>query len=281
VNALPSLRQFLTDHLAQQQHDWLLPEAPVPPASPEPTPVKNTAPTVEESLTPFEQFTRRGLWEPTQLGHHFNTLDTETPSGIEQLLPTPTFRFKVMRNRIQHEVTEIQAQLTNYQSLKQPPVGLAQKIIHLQERLRTLQQHDLELTFQQNVIRIRQPFWIELTQQTLQSFDRGLHACWQGLFKALCWMSPVAIARRNNPKQQQWVQVNQQLQTTIRLLEAELAPKKTQTIDDVGAVLRQYEQLLTLSTTLGQDISNRQGLMSKLNLAIQRIIRQTLLYWQG
>jgi hypothetical protein len=298
-NALPSLRQFLTDHLAQQQHDWLLettqtvgassslsspptqstpPEAhPVGPTLPD----NNEADNNEENLTPFEQFARRGLWQPVQSGQYFNSLDTETPSGIEQLLPTPTFRFKIMRNRIQAEITDIQTQLANYQHLRLPPVGLAQKIAPLQERLRTLQQHDLELAFQQNVIRIRQPLWVETSQQTAKTLERGLVNLWQWLFKALCWVSPVAIARRNNPKQQEWVAVNQQLKTIISVLETELAPKKTQTIDDVGAVLRQYEQLVTLSTTLGQSISNKQGLMTRLNQHIQRLIRNTLLLWQG
>src|SRR5690606_1515760 len=82
---------------------------------------------------------------PHGLGQRLNSLDIELGAGLEQYLPTPLFRLRVMKKRLSDEIAELRGTLNKYARLPEHSPDLKRRIQSLQEHLFTLEIHQAQV----------------------------------------------------------------------------------------------------------------------------------------
>lgn len=81
-------------------------------------------------------------------GLFLNSLDVEMASGLEQYLPSPIFRLRIAKKRIDGEINELRLRLNKYERLPERAPALQEQIIILKQRLASLEKHQHEINQQ-------------------------------------------------------------------------------------------------------------------------------------
>lgn len=83
-------------------------------------------------------------------GQYLNTLDGELTAGLEQYMPTPLFRLRVTKNRLDKELRALRGQLTKYERLPHKTPDMVERIQSLKYRLQVLEAHDRQVSQELN-----------------------------------------------------------------------------------------------------------------------------------
>lgn len=130
-DALPgqhiSLSAYISKHLQEGAPDL-------------PTPVEMPA------VPAFQSATRVRTESSGQEGQYLNSLDVEMAAGLEQYLPTPLFRMRVMKKRLDGEITKLKMQLSKYERLPDPSPDMQERIGGMRARLATLEAHEHQVS---------------------------------------------------------------------------------------------------------------------------------------
>ncbi|HEY9686767.1 MAG TPA: hypothetical protein V6C52_07320 [Coleofasciculaceae cyanobacterium] len=121
-----SLSDYISRHLAEE---WS-PE----PASPAPK-IAGAGATLN---TPFHAYKPKG----GEAGRQLNQLDVDLSAGLEQYLPTPVFRLRVVKKRLDSEITELKMRLNKYERLNDPSKEMQARSQELRERVAVLEIHE-------------------------------------------------------------------------------------------------------------------------------------------
>jgi hypothetical protein len=78
-------------------------------------------------------------------GQRLNSLDIDMGSGLEQYLPTPLFRLRVVKKRLSDEIVDIRGKLNKYAKLPEQSEELKIRMDAMQEHLLTLELHQAEV----------------------------------------------------------------------------------------------------------------------------------------
>lgn len=79
-------------------------------------------------------------------GQYLNSLDVDLAAGLEQYLPTPLFRMRVMKKRLDGEISELRMRLNKYERLPNPSPDMQERIDAVQARLKTLVDHERQVS---------------------------------------------------------------------------------------------------------------------------------------
>jgi hypothetical protein len=79
-------------------------------------------------------------------GQYLNSLDVELAAGLEQFLPTPLFRLRVMKKRLDGEIGELKMRLNKYERLPAQSDTLRERIEAVRSRLATLEAHERQVS---------------------------------------------------------------------------------------------------------------------------------------
>lgn len=82
------------------------------------------------------------------VGQFLNNLDVELASGLEQYLPTPVFRLRVMKKRLDGEIAELRSLLNKYNRLPNPSPDMKERTSAVRHRLRVLEHHEARVSWQ-------------------------------------------------------------------------------------------------------------------------------------
>lgn len=122
-----SLNDYLARHLTEQSTE------PVP----APVPKKPVWIRPDKPVGPSEG-----------TGQFLNSLDVDLASGLEQYLPTPIFRLRVMKKRLDGEIAELRGLLNKYSHLSNPSPDLKDRTNAVRRRLRVLEHHESRVSWQ-------------------------------------------------------------------------------------------------------------------------------------
>jgi hypothetical protein len=125
-----------------------------------------------------------GSQPPQQTGIYLNSLDVDMPAGLEQYLPSPIFRLRIAKKRIDGEINELRLRINKYDRLPEKPPALQEQVTLLKKRLAGLEKHQWEISQQLSADLSVVPALYALSQQG-QSFEKllnqGLAALRQGI----------------------------------------------------------------------------------------------------
>lgn len=211
-----SLRDYISQHLSG---DASAQERPSPPPS-----VNNLRPRVTQPF-PAEH----------AVGHRLNSLDTELGAGLEQYLPTPLFRLRVMKKRLNDEIAALRGTLNKYERLPEHSRDLKRRIDALREHLLTLELHQAQVDAELELYLANDSIFYGAFKQ-LQGWGKTASkaAAWlrQGLVKLLYGKKYRAMEESGSE---------------LRLLQ-ELFAERLQDPDapeqELGQLLNRYEQAL-------------------------------------
>lgn len=133
LNGQPvSLNAYIAKHLNEQK----------------PQPTAQAAPVQPRGSFLNAAKPRRQPSEHATIGQFLNSLDVDLPSGLEQYLPTPVFRLRVIKKRLDGEIAELNGLLAKYKRLNKPSPDMRERIFAFQHRLRVLQNHERRVSWQ-------------------------------------------------------------------------------------------------------------------------------------
>jgi len=127
-----SLSAYISRHLQGGSANEDLPETAAP-----------------ESIAPrigFPTPERRVKARPS--GLFLNSLDVDMPAGLEQYLPSPIFRLRIAKKRLDGEINELRMRINKYDRLPDKAPALQEQVILLKHRLATLEKHQREISQQ-------------------------------------------------------------------------------------------------------------------------------------
>jgi len=117
-----TLNEYISRHFRESS-----PEKPEPtvPASFGPTPIP-----AAEAKTGLPQ------------GQFLNSLDVDLTSGLEQYMPTPLFRLRVVKKRLDTEIAELRDRLAKYDFLPEKTEDMLARMQAVRHRIRVLETHE-------------------------------------------------------------------------------------------------------------------------------------------
>lgn len=124
-----SLSAYISKHL--QETD----------ASPEPT---EATPTAQPSFGIFPKPENKA-GQSNQTGQYLNSLDVDMAAGLEQYLPSPLFRLRIAKKRLDSEITELRQRLNKYERLPEKSPALQERIDGLRSKLEALEVHQRQV----------------------------------------------------------------------------------------------------------------------------------------
>ncbi len=200
----------------------------------------------------------------TRGGNRLNAIDTEWSAGIEHYIPTPTFRLRVMKERLNKELAELEDELQRYQFLNHPSEETRHKIHQLTLRVETTRLHLERVNLQLDDIMMSQSPFFNLFMK-LSIFAIPLTTPWTVYWEALNRFIDVhQWLRRIDPSRAQLNQYAQQLSTLNIVLEKGVnnplveASEISDVINQYELTVKQIEQLQTeLKTPLFQRLFNK------------------------
>ncbi len=113
---------------------------------------------------------RQELSENAPAGQFLNSLDVELAAGLEQYLPTPMFRLRVVKKRLDGEIQELRMLLNKYNRLPNPSLDMKDRIVSAKHRLRVLENHERKVA-QQLAKALPFGFWLHQFSQGSRSMS--------------------------------------------------------------------------------------------------------------
>jgi hypothetical protein len=97
--------------------------------------------------THFRAFPKpeRQALQNNQAGQYLNSLDVDMASGLEQYLPSPLFRLRIAKKRLDTEITELRQRLNKYERLPEKSLALQERILGLRSKLHALELHQRQV----------------------------------------------------------------------------------------------------------------------------------------
>lgn len=152
------------------------------------------------------------------IGQQLNAVDTQWAAGIEQLLPTPAFRFRVMKERLVRERKELVQQINHYEGLTTD--STQQQTKALRQKLATLQRHETKVDYQLSLLlnHSTHPLSFRLVKGI-----RQLGRQWQDLFGTFGQAGNISgWIHKLDPVRGEVAQLNQRLVEVTQLTEQRL-----------------------------------------------------------
>lgn len=214
-------------------------------------------------------FTRPASITPSiPAGHQLYGLDTELQAGIEHLLPTPSVRYRIMKERIQNERSALQKQLEEYRALKSPSDKVQEKVQTLQKKLLTLKRHEAHVDY-----KIHQMYgsrsWVFQAISVWQNMKSTIEAGQQKIAQALNMQQAL---HRIDPKRAQLNAFNQRMSYLTQVLDGQLN-QKTLHADELADVMNQYDRTAKQAALLQQQLPQDGRFISQVKYLFNNLLK--------
>jgi hypothetical protein len=218
-----SLSAYISKHLEEASKQTLAPKKA--PERPSFVPQLPSALMVQKTATSHTS----GL-----SGQYLNTMDGDLTSGLEQYMPTPVFRLRVTKKRLDLEIATLRGKLDQYTRVPDKSAEMDERIQLLQHRLDILEAHEKQVRQELAAILAFGPFCFAMSSQFT-----GTGSWLSGCFKALrdWWAAAIygdaylAVERANDELR------NLQAVFAERLADPQVSQA------ELGRILNRYDQL--------------------------------------
>ena len=194
-------------------------------------------------VTAVEQNHTRGI-----AGLRLNNLDIEMGAGLEQYLPTPLFRLRVIKKRLQGEIEALRNYLNKYERVQHVSTDLQQRVQALQEKLQTLEAHAHQVDAELASL---------LAEKSLLYQVSRAGFLWQNLTTKL-WKETHAILMKilYGVSYQTIKTANNHLRTLQELFSVRIQEHQSSDVE-ISQLLNQYEQTLNQLETAEKQLKTQ------------------------
>jgi len=184
-------------------------------------------------------------------GQYLNSLDVELAAGLEQYLPTPLFRLRVMKKRLDGEINELRMRLNKYNRLPNPSQDMKDRAAAVRARLDTLEAHERQVSRDLASAMAFGPLMYNLSQGA-QHFGNGLGGFWEGLQ----WLKTRVMGLIYGQTYLELEYEGKNLRNLQELF-ADRLQDKTASSAELGQILNRYEQMLRRMETQAERLKPR------------------------
>jgi hypothetical protein len=243
--ALPSLRQYLSQRIFESHRNPV--ELPAkPPEHLFEVKASMSPEAVQEMVSPDRH---------TVNGNHINSIDTQFTAGLEQFLPTPAIRFRIIKERLATEMTQLVAQIEKYETLLQPPPDIQTKIQSMHLRLSNLKRHDEAIDKELAQLAKVQNAWMYQTTHWSFQVVAGVQQGWQWMTG---WIQPRKWAEKWDPKRFQMISLNRRLSTLQEVMQDQMSHSAPSSVE-MSTLVNQYDQTLKQLEHLSAHYKNKKS----------------------
>ena len=181
-------------------------------------------------------------------GQYLNNLDVELAAGLEQYLPSPLFRMRVMKKRLDGEIAELRLRLNKYERLPNPSPDMKERMDAVRSRLKTLLAHEREVSQQLASAMALGPLVYGLSRRT-----QGMGGFWQ---TGLQWWKSLLMRLVYGNAYFEIEAAGDNLRNLQELF-AERLGDKTVSPAEISQILNRYEQTVRQMETKMQRLNTR------------------------
>ncbi|MBY0404764.1 MAG: hypothetical protein K2X66_12760 [Cyanobacteria bacterium] len=260
-NAHESLQSYVSKRIFDTR------EAPVPIEEANPHlllqqgPTKNRLEASSEIQSPDEN---------TINGNQLNSLDTQLSAGLERYLPTPSIRLRIIKDRLAQEIQKLESDLQKYQSLKNPPADISQKIEGLSNRLALLKKHDSQIDQELNSLFVVKGSAVFVMTKSWMDFKDTVSQQTQKMTEKI---SPSYFLKKLNPEQYEMNRLNKELQGLTEVLGEHLTKQAPSSVE-LGTLINQYDQTVHQVEQLADHFRNKKSWRERWSDAMNRFFRK-------
>lgn len=171
-------------------------------------------------------------------GQYLNSLDVELAAGLEQYLPTPLFRLRVMKKRLDGEINELRMRLNKYSRLPNPSQDMKDRAEAVRARLATLEAHERQVSLDLASAMAFGPLMYKLSQGS-QDLGDSLG----GFRKGFQWLRSFVLGFIYGKTYLALETEGKNLRNLQELFSDRLKDKTTSSAE-LGQILNRYEQML-------------------------------------
>lgn len=193
-------------------------------------------------------------------GNQLNSLDTDMSAGLEQYLPTPAIRLRIIKERLGEEIAQLKTLVDSYQEVKNPPPDVAKRIDGLKNRLHTLKEHERKVDEELAALYSNSSLVFKITN-TLQSLQNKTGEKVQQVASQL---SPIEIMHKVDPERYEIAMLNQQLVNLADVLEESFTSRNLSGTE-IETLVTQYDQTIRQVDQIAENLRGRKGVWDKLN----------------
>ena len=226
-----SLSQYISKHLGEA------PTPDTPETAPEPLQFR-------DPRQPRAKDTSPGF-KPT--GQFLNSLDGDLTAGLEQYMPTPVFRLRVVKKRIDGELSELQARLNNMTRLHDQSPEMKEGMRRIRLRIMTLQKHQRNVDYELSAMLTMGP--------SLYGVSRGMQAGEKVLTEALNRIQDGLGKIVFGPAREQVVSLRQDLTTLTEVMADRMADRQVSD-NEISHLLNRYETTLRQLETASERLQS-------------------------
>jgi hypothetical protein len=199
-------------------------------------------------------------------GIQLNNIDTQTPKGIEQLLPSPWFRLNITRERLARDIQTLESRINQYKQVEAQTTDLVERTQMLERRLHMLQRQEAQVAYEMDYLMTKGPLSLRITQGVNNFKQKALQAG----HNTLAWVSPSALIKRANPASEVLAEYNRHLVGLKDVLAEHPAPNAS----EIGDLINEYDRMLRQVETLADAIRNRPSFWYVCRANVQKWQRQ-------
>ncbi|MBX2860931.1 MAG: hypothetical protein KTR14_06835 [Vampirovibrio sp.] len=226
-----SLSRYIADHIRKQQEQPEALETEGPPAE-----TQEIDPQAFYLPEAYQPHTHQAMALSAQNGHQLNHLDTELSAGLEQYLPTPVTRLRMIKERLNREMMTVREDIQKYQHITNPSAEVQAKVAGLKKKLSALTTHQWQVDEELAALYTKSSWIIQ---------GMGWISGMQKLFKGMTdWSDEtsfiVQVASTLDPARFKIIHTNRQLNNLTRMLETQLTDP-TATPGQIADLVNRYD----------------------------------------
>lgn len=168
-------------------------------------------------------------------GQFLNSLDVELAAGLEQYLPTPLFRLRVVKKRLDDEIHQLQNLLNRYSRLPNPSEDIQERVKVVRHRLLVLKNHERKVN-QELKATVPLGFLLYTLSQSFAALNEKLAGMLGGVYRFLI---TVIYGRAYLAMESAQLE----LQGLQDIFESRMQDQTTSSAE-LGQILNRYEQTL-------------------------------------
>ncbi len=168
-------------------------------------------------------------------GQFLNTLDVDMTAGLEQYMPTPLFRLRVMKKRLDGEIADLRQRVNKMERLNDQPRELRENIEVIRRRIATLEAHQRQVSRQLEALLAMGPLFFEISQV----YERWQAWLGRGFDRAQAGVANLLFG----PARQELVQLGEELGALTEVLD-ERFRDATVTQSEISHLINRYDATL-------------------------------------
>ncbi len=217
---------------------------------------------LSSQLNPFYQSSANDP-ASSKNGYQLNALDTELSAGIEQYLPTPIVRLRIVKERLVRDIATVERRLEQFRSMTVLSPEAKEKLALLEHRYLSLKAHETQVSEELTLLLAKQSWVFRLIQQVqhLNHSVQNTGAPLAEMASLSYWMAKL------DPQKETLVNLNTHLKDVKEVL-ADHYQRPSLASHEIAEIVNHYDHVVRELDMLADEIRSRKDLWGRFSDAV-------------